>query len=198
MFAKKHIGQVKYDPVEVTFGFGMAHDIYEWIEASWKQNYSRKDGSIVVTDPSLQAVSTREFYHALITELTIPDLDASSKDAAHLTLKFAPEFTRDAKASGPVTAPKAPAQKQFVASNFSFELDGLPGARVSRIDSFTVRQPVVSDDVGSAAMHPSRSGGSSFRTSGSRSRSSTPGRGATGRRTSSSRATTTTRTRRPA
>ncbi len=53
-----------------------------------------------------------------------------------------------------MTAPKAPAQKQFVASNFSFELDGLPGARVSRIDSFTVKQPVVSDDVGSVRDAP--------------------------------------------
>jgi phage tail-like protein len=148
-FTKKHIGQVKYDDVELSFGFDMTHDIYEWIEASWKQNYSRKDGSVVVTDPTLQAVSAREFYHALITEVTIPDLDASSKDVAHLTLKFAPGYTRDVKSSGKVTAPKTPAQKQFVASNFRFELDELPGGRVSRIDSFTVKQPVVTDDIGS-------------------------------------------------
>ena len=148
-FTKKHIGRVKYDPIEVSFGFGMARDIYEWIEASWKQNYSRKDGSVVVTDPSLQAVSTREFFHALITEVTIPDLDASSKDAAYLSLKFTPELTRDKKASGKVTAPKVPAQKLFVASSFQFELDELPGARVMRIDSFTVKQPIVTDEIGS-------------------------------------------------
>ena len=126
----------------------MTPDVYEWIEASWKQNYSRKDGSIVVTDPNFQAVSAREFYHALITEVTIPDLDANSKDAAHVTLKFAPEYTRDVKASGKVTAPRTPAQTQFDASSFRFELDELPGARVSRIDSFTVKQPVVTDDIG--------------------------------------------------
>ena len=147
-FTKKHIGEVQYDAVELSFGFDMTPDIYEWIEASWKQNYSRKDGSIVVTDPNFQAVSAREFYHALVTEVTIPDLDANSKDAAHLTLKFAPEYTRDVKATGKVTAPQTPAQTQFDASNFRFELDELPGARVSRIDSFTVKQPVVTDDIG--------------------------------------------------
>ncbi len=157
-FTKKHIGQVKYEPVELSFGFGMTRDIYEWIEASWKQNYARKDGSVVVTDPSFQAVSAREFYHALITEVTIPDLDASSKDAAHLTLKFAPEYTRDVKASGKVNAPKTPAQKQFAASNFQFELDELPGARVSKIESFTVKQPVVTDDVGSVRDAPQEPG----------------------------------------
>lgn len=154
VFTKKHIGQVKYDAVELSFGFDMTPDVYEWIEASWKQNYSRKDGSIVVTDPSLQAESAREFYHALITEVTIPDLDANSKDAAHLTLKFAPEYTRDVKANGKVTAPKMPAPKQFVASSFQFELDELPGGKVISIDSFTVTQPVVADDIGSVRDAP--------------------------------------------
>jgi len=158
VFTKKHIGRVKYDAVELSFGFGMTPDIYEWIEASWKQNYSRKDGSIVVTEPSLQADSAREFYHALITEVTIPDLDANSKDAAHLTLKFAPEYTRDVKANGKVAVPKTPAQKQFTASSFQFELDELPGGKVSRIDSFTVTQPVVDDDVGSVRDAPTELG----------------------------------------
>jgi hypothetical protein len=158
VFTKKHIGQVKYDAVELSFGFGMTPDIFEWIAASWKQNYSRKDGSIVVTDPSLKADSAREFYHALITEVTIPDLDANSKDAAHLTLKFAPEYTRDKKAGGKVTVPKTPAQRQFTASSFQFELDGLPGGKVIRIDSFTVKQPVVTDDVGSIRDAPTEPG----------------------------------------
>jgi T4-like virus tail tube protein gp19 len=158
VFTKKHIGKVKYDAVELSFGFDMTPDIYEWIEASWKQNYSRKDGSIVVTEPNLQADSAREFYHALITEVTIPDLDANSKDAAHLTLKFAPEYTRDVKANGKVTVPKTPAQKQFTASSFQFELDELPGGKVSRIDSFTVTQPVVDDDVGSVRDAPTELG----------------------------------------
>jgi hypothetical protein len=45
-----------------------------------------------------------------------------------------------------VTAPQTPAQTQFDASSFRFER--APGARVSRIDSFTVKQPVVTDDIG--------------------------------------------------
>jgi phage tail-like protein len=147
-FTKKHIGGVKYDPVELSFGFGLTQDLYEWIKASWSMNYSRKDGSIIMTDESFQAVSEREFYHALITEVTVPDLDASSKDAAYLTLKFAPEYTRDKKASGNVTAAATPAQRQLVASSFRFELGDLPCARVSKIDSFTVRQTITSPDIG--------------------------------------------------
>ncbi len=64
----------------------MAHDIYESIEASWKQELLAQGRLDRRHRPELPGgQSAREFYHALITELTIPDLDASSKDAAHLT-----------------------------------------------------------------------------------------------------------------
>ena len=55
----------------VQFGFTMATAMYEWIRASWKQNYARKDGSIVTTDPKLTPVSELQFTNALITETTI-------------------------------------------------------------------------------------------------------------------------------
>lgn len=147
-FAKKHIAGVKYEEIELSIGFGLAQDVYEWIAASWKRDYSRKDGSIVLADASLQAKTAREFFHALITEVTIPDLDASSKAPAFLTVKFAPEYTRDTKASGKPNTAKTPAQKQFLASSFRFELGELPCAKVSKIDSFTVTQTVSTDGVG--------------------------------------------------
>lgn len=149
-FTKKQIGALTYDDIELNIGFGMAQDVYDWIAASLKMSYMRKDGSIVVTDPSFQAKSERQFFNALITELTIPKLDAGSKDAAFLTVKFAPEYTRDVKASGKLTAGKTPAQKQFVGSNFRFELGDLPCNKVSKIESFTVTQTIATDDVGDA------------------------------------------------
>jgi len=149
-FTKKTIGALTYDDIELNIGFGMAQDLYDWIAASLKMSYVRKDGSIVVTDPSFQATSERQFFNALITELTIPNLDAGSKDAAFLTVKFAPEYTRDAKASGKLTAGKTTAQKQFVGSNFRFELGDLPCNKVSKIESFTVMQMIATDDVGVA------------------------------------------------
>ncbi len=49
-FVKKHIGQPKYEDIVLTFGFELVQDVYEWITESWSMSYSRKDGSIVVTD----------------------------------------------------------------------------------------------------------------------------------------------------
>ena len=147
-FTKKHIGQPKYEDVVLTIGFDMVQNVYDWIAASWKQNYARKDGSVIVTDASLQAKSERQFFHALISEVTIPALDASSKDAAYLTLKYSPEYTRAVKAAGKLVAPKQPMQKRFVASSFRLELDGIDCTKVSKIDSFTVVQTVTQDDIG--------------------------------------------------
>ena len=147
-FTKKHIGQPKYEDIELTIGFDMVQDVYEWIAASWKQNYARKDGSVVVTDQSLQAKSERQFFHALISEVTIPATDASSKDAAYLTVKFSPEYTREVKAAGKLIMPKPAAQKRFLASSFRLEIDGLDCTKASKIDAFTVRQTVAADDVG--------------------------------------------------
>jgi len=157
-FVKKHIGQPKYEDVELTFGFGLVQDVYEWIAASWKQNYARKDGSIVVTDATLQAKSERQFFHALISEVTIPALDASSKDAAYFTLKFSPEYTREVKAAGKLIMPKPSPQKQFLPSNFRLEIDGLDCSKVSRIDSFTVTQAIVTDPIGDAHDVPAEPG----------------------------------------
>ena len=62
-FAKKHLGQIRYDPFGLRFGLAMSTDVYDWINASWSGNYQRKDGAIVAADHQLTAVSQREFFH---------------------------------------------------------------------------------------------------------------------------------------
>ena len=147
-FTKKHLGSPRYEEILVPIDFGMAQELYDWIAASWNMNYARKDGSIIITDPSFNAVSSLEFFQALVTEFGMPALDASSKDVAHMTVKFAPELTRRQKASGKMTVPKAQVQKKFIASNFVLELDDIDCTRVSRIDGFTVKQQPAVDAVG--------------------------------------------------
>ena len=49
-------------------------DVFDWINASWSGNYSRKNGAVVATDHKLDAVSQREFFNALVTETTILNL----------------------------------------------------------------------------------------------------------------------------
>jgi hypothetical protein len=101
---------------------------------------------VVGADVSLNAVSERQFTDALLTEVTIPALDGSSKDAGFLTVRFAPESTRTVKGSGKATADKAK-QKKWLCSNFRLRLGDLDTSKVARIDGFTVRQRIGQADV---------------------------------------------------
>jgi hypothetical protein len=149
-FVTKHIGPPKYEDFEVQVGFGMATAFYDWIAAAWNMNYQRKSGSIVGTDFKLTPISKRQFVDALITETTIPALDASAKDPVYLTVKFSPEYTRNAKPTGTVGKVTADKQKAFLPSNFRVEIDGLDCSKVNKVAALTVKQTVVSDDIGDA------------------------------------------------
>jgi hypothetical protein len=149
-FVKKHIGPPRYEDFTAQIGFGMARPVYDWIAASWSMSYMRKNGSVVAADSTLKAQSERQFFNALLTETTVPGLDASSKEPAYVTIKFAPELIKTVKGTGKLGAPAKQQQKLFLPSNFRFELDGIDGTRVSKIDSFTVKQTVVGDDIGDA------------------------------------------------
>ncbi|HKW78195.1 MAG TPA: phage tail protein [Candidatus Limnocylindria bacterium] len=146
---KKHIAGVKYEDITVNVGTGMSKAFYSWISATWSANPQRKDGSIVAADFNLNAMQKREFFNALITEIGIPACDASSKDAAFMTLKFAPEFTRTQKASGKVSGGDfGTKQKMWLPSNFRLEIPSLDTTTVTKIEALTIKQKVVENPTG--------------------------------------------------
>jgi len=150
-FVKKHIGPPKYEDFTIQVGLWMGKPVYDWIAASWKMNYVRKNGSIVSYDFNLEARSEREFFNALITEVQIPAMDAAAKDQCYMTVRFAPEYTRQKKGSGNATVPPVKAaQEMWLPSNFRLEIDGLDCSKVSGIEPFAVKQNAVLDNIGDA------------------------------------------------
>jgi hypothetical protein len=139
-FAKKHIGPPRYQEFTVQVDMSMTNDLYDWINASWQLRRQRKSGAVVAHDFNYQARSRREFFSALITEVGFPACDAVSKDPSYLTVKFAPEYTRYAKASGKIAATVSKTQKVWLPSNFRLTIDGLDCSRVTKIDGFSVTQ----------------------------------------------------------
>lgn len=139
LIARKHLGPAKYEDFTIQFGFSMAPALYDWIAKSWTDGPERKNGSVIVTDNKLRSQTQRDFFNALITETTIPTMDASSKEAAALTLKFAAELITRKKSSGSAMA-KPGKEKQFLSANFRLEIAGLDCTRVSRIETFTVKR----------------------------------------------------------
>jgi phage tail-like protein len=150
-FRKKTIGTPKYEPFTLEFDFGADAALFEWIGSAWKGNAIQRSGAIILADFNYKELSATEFFNALISEVTIPALDASSKEAAYFTVKIAPEYTRKRKGGGAKLPPTdAKKQKRWLPSNFRVTIGGLPCERVMKIDSFTVRTAAPQDDIGTA------------------------------------------------
>jgi tail tube protein gp19 len=150
-FAKKHLAGVKYEEFAIPIELGMSTDVYEWIADSWTGQSKPHDGGIVEADFKLDVKARREFRGAVITETTVPALDAAeAKTPGQLTVKFAPESIARTKGAGKLGGQVAAKQKAWLASNFRFELDGLDATKVSKIDAFTVKQMMAAVDVGAA------------------------------------------------
>jgi hypothetical protein len=144
------VGTIKGEVVTINIGVSMGKGLYEWIKASLDDTHLRKNGYVVAADYNYKAKSYRHFRDALITEITIPALDGSSKDTSFFTIKFAPEEISyqagdDADIKGVVNTK----QKTWLTSNFRLRLGDLPCGRVSKIDSFTIKQHIQQDAVGS-------------------------------------------------
>jgi hypothetical protein len=149
-FTKKHIGSPKYEEFSLRVGFSMSKAFYDWIAASWKMNYTRHDGSVILADFEYIARSARDFEDAILTETGIPECDASATELGYLTVNFQPEFIKYVAGSGENINFDQRQQKLWVASNFRLEIDGVDCTRVNKIDAFTIKQGVVSDSLGSA------------------------------------------------
>jgi phage tail-like protein len=146
---RKHIGNVKYEEITVTVGADMSKQFYQWIQNSFDRKYTRKSGSIIAADYNYKETSRLSFTNAMITEVSMPALDAASKDAAKMTIKFMPEVTQRKKGSGN-TVNLARDQKMWLPANFRLRIDGLDEAtsRVNKIEAITIKQTVVAPAVG--------------------------------------------------
>lgn len=150
---KKHLAGVKYEDITITFGTGMSQELYDWIKDTFDHKFTRKNGAIIAADYTHREMSRLTFTNAVITEITLPALDASSKDAAKMTLKLSPETTRQTVTVGQPTVGggfKTSAQKQWLPANFRLKIDGLDAAmsRVNKIEALTIKQKVTENPVG--------------------------------------------------
>jgi hypothetical protein len=149
MVDMKHISTVKFEPFTINVGMSMGKSLYEWIQASLDLKHMRKNGYVAAANYDYKAQSYRHFRDALITEVTIPALDGSSKDSAFFAIKFDPEEINEAPGDDTVIKGTVNTkQKKWLCSNFRMRLGDLDCSKISKIDSFTIKQGVVEDAVG--------------------------------------------------
>src|SRR3569623_237529 len=146
---KKHVSNIKWTPGKATVGIGMGKGMYDWIQAAFDRNYITKDGAFTSADFNYKAMSRLEFQRALVTSVTIPKLDGSSKDAAYFDVEFEAEQVRWFKSTGEDIKGKiGPKQKAWLCSNFRVEIGSLPCSRVASVDSVSWKCSVSADQVG--------------------------------------------------
>ncbi len=148
---RKHIGPPKYEAISLTVGADMPKPLANWVSDTLNLKFTSKNGAILGLDFQMKEQSRRTFANALLTDVVFPELDGSSKDAAYITLKMAPEYTRVGTASGAVVpAPATPAQKNIMASMFRLSIDGLDTTHVTKIEAIDVKMKVGTDSLGVA------------------------------------------------
>jgi len=149
MSAHKHIGQVRYEEMTLTFGTGMAQAFYNWITDSIGGGSTRKSGAIVRLSSSGKPDWRLEFRNALIGSVEMPACDAGSKDPAYMTIRLSPEstrsFTTDLKQNTGVYASSL--AKGWYIHDFRLSIDGLESdcAHVKSIEALRLGRKIMFD-----------------------------------------------------
>ncbi|HVP62174.1 MAG TPA: phage tail protein [Myxococcaceae bacterium] len=148
-FVKKHLAGVKYEDITINCGAGMSKAFYQWIQDTLTLKATRKNGAVIESDYNARELTRLEFSNALISEVDLPALDATSRATAKMTVKFSPEFIRSKKGNGVAIKFEIAADK-WRTSDFKLKIDGLDDAtsRALKIEAITIKQKVVENAVG--------------------------------------------------
>ncbi|HEU0029973.1 MAG TPA: phage tail protein [Kofleriaceae bacterium] len=148
----RQLGKPKFEDFKVQVGMSMSKPFYDWIAKFFNGEAERKTGAIVAADFYYVERARREFKEAIIKELVFPKLDGQDKGAAYMSIAVAVEEMVFKKGEGKKLsgATGFNRQKLWTANNFRFKLDGFGEQckRVSKIDSFTVKQNIAEHHVG--------------------------------------------------
>ncbi len=148
----RQLGKPKFEDIKLQVGMAMSQPFYVWMTDFFAGKGTRKNGAIVAADFYYVERARRTFTEALIKEVTFPKLDAADKNAVYMTIALAVEDIAFKKGDGKkLEAPKGfAAQKNWSSCNFRFSIDGLGDSckRVTKVDSFTVKQNVAEYHMG--------------------------------------------------
>lgn len=150
----KLVGKPKFEDIKLQVGMSMSQPFYNWMKEFFAGRASRKNGAIIAADYNFKARAKRTFTDAMIKELTFPKLDGADKNPVYMGITLSVEEITFERGDGnkiPVQAKNFDrAQKRWSANNFAFHLEGFDDEcrRVTKIDSFTIKQNVLEYNAG--------------------------------------------------
>ena len=148
----KMMTNFKFTPFKCKMGVAQGGALNEWIKASFDRAYATKSGAIIAGDFNYKATHRVDFVNALVTGVTVPALDGAGKEAAFIDVEWEAENVLHTPGGGQaIPSEYGTKQKQWTPSMFRFDLAGLTDAckRVSKIDSFSWKQKLATDSIGS-------------------------------------------------
>ncbi len=153
-----HLGPASYEPCELTVGLGLEKELYKWINDAITGAQTRKDLALSTLDANFKEIGRLELRNALLTQFSLPALDAANKSPAYLTLTIEPQSLQSAKPSGAtVSSTLAAKQKTLIPGNFRFDLGGKGLTKVTKVDSWSFVVKSAGPDLGDLAITVSES-----------------------------------------
>lgn len=138
---KKQITGMKWEPMTIEVGLSHSAALLDWMQAAFKGQHVRKNGSVTMYDHNGKAMRRVDFVDAHLVEISLPALDAKGKDSVHMTLKIQPEQMRFSEGGPPAKPTVGTKQKLHNTTNFRISIPGIETKSVSKIElpKFTLK-----------------------------------------------------------
>jgi hypothetical protein len=142
---RKAIGDVSTKPMRVTVPGSIPTALRPFLTSFLNRTQNGLSGSVVYADQNFVALGELEFQAALMTELSLPALDAASRERFQFECVF--DVGSSARFKGDrskVVGGVGTKQTTSLVSNFRLAIPGLETAMrfVNRIEPITITQPV--------------------------------------------------------
>jgi hypothetical protein len=141
----KHLSGFEYTPLVVRMGAALDPVLLAWISDSLAGKSTPQTLQLVKYDFENKPIATRELRDALLTGVTLPLLEAGSKEVAALELEVTPGSI--VQSPGGVPATLQAKTKAGLASAFRVKLGDLPAQRVPKVGAVRWSRPRPSDDL---------------------------------------------------
>jgi hypothetical protein len=141
----KNAGQPKYGPCTIRFGSGMASPAYAWVTDALGGKSGPRNAAIVIADANYKAQWRLELTDAILTEFTVPALNAANKEAVYFELKLAPERISKVAAGGGTVSSGSGKAKALLGANFKVSSPALSLKGASKVDAWSFQIPLIGE-----------------------------------------------------
>lgn len=146
------VGKLTYDPIKFDVSLAMGEGMLSWIQEFFRGSPVPHSGSFLVGKPEggdLVAAYSIEFKHALIQDVTIPELNAEPGETPYLSVTIQPAFTETKKINTTIAhAAETGDPGVWDSSNFTCDVSGMTGnqsGQLVKVESFTLAAEVKAD-----------------------------------------------------